>query len=191
MLRIVQYFSSPVHNLQLSCTQASRHPQNLAYTCKIVPALAEYYSPDAILLIVSNPVDMTYVAWKLSSSRSIASSAPAPTQTRPSSSSSLPSISTSMTRTCRSHRASSSKLARSMVVGDLFAWQQGGAARGGSASPRSCVRKWNDVAVVLLWPRRRRWCSVRSAAVLGVVSAGSCMSASFFLRGLMGTKWNS
>jgi len=40
--------------------------RNVALFRKIVPALAEH-SPDAILLIVSNPVDiLTYVAWKLS-----------------------------------------------------------------------------------------------------------------------------
>ncbi|CAD6248510.1 unnamed protein product [Miscanthus lutarioriparius] len=40
--------------------------RNVALFRKIVPALAEQ-SPDAILLIVSNPVDvLTYVAWKLS-----------------------------------------------------------------------------------------------------------------------------
>ncbi|CAD6341668.1 unnamed protein product [Miscanthus lutarioriparius] len=42
--------------------------RNVALFRKIVPALAEH-SPDAILLIVSNPVDvLTYVAWKLSGS---------------------------------------------------------------------------------------------------------------------------
>ncbi|PSS04061.1 L-lactate dehydrogenase [Actinidia chinensis var. chinensis] len=40
--------------------------RNLALFRSIVPPLAKY-SPDAILLIVSNPVDvLTYVAWKLS-----------------------------------------------------------------------------------------------------------------------------
>ncbi|KAF8676764.1 hypothetical protein HU200_046813 [Digitaria exilis] len=40
--------------------------RNVSLFRKIVPALAEH-SPDAILLIVSNPVDiLTYVAWKLS-----------------------------------------------------------------------------------------------------------------------------
>ena len=40
--------------------------RNVALFRKIMPALAEH-SPDAILLIVSNPVDiLTYVAWKLS-----------------------------------------------------------------------------------------------------------------------------
>ncbi|XP_062217228.1 L-lactate dehydrogenase A-like [Phragmites australis] len=40
--------------------------RNVALFRKIVPALAEH-SPDALLLIVSNPVDiLTYVAWKLS-----------------------------------------------------------------------------------------------------------------------------
>lgn len=40
--------------------------KNVVLFRKIVPALAEH-SPEALLLIVSNPVDMlTYVAWKLS-----------------------------------------------------------------------------------------------------------------------------
>jgi L-lactate dehydrogenase len=40
--------------------------RNVALFRKIVPALAEQ-SPDALLLVVSNPVDvLTYVAWKLS-----------------------------------------------------------------------------------------------------------------------------
>ncbi|GJN18763.1 hypothetical protein PR202_gb05960 [Eleusine coracana subsp. coracana] len=40
--------------------------RNVALFRKIIPALAEN-SPDALLLIVSNPVDiLTYVAWKLS-----------------------------------------------------------------------------------------------------------------------------
>ncbi|KAL6986044.1 L-lactate dehydrogenase [Sarracenia purpurea var. burkii] len=40
--------------------------RNVALFSRIVPPLAKY-SPDAILLIVSNPVDvLTYVAWKLS-----------------------------------------------------------------------------------------------------------------------------
>ncbi|RLN05007.1 L-lactate dehydrogenase A-like [Panicum miliaceum] len=40
--------------------------RNVALFRKIVPPLAEH-SPDAVLLVVSNPVDvLTYVAWKLS-----------------------------------------------------------------------------------------------------------------------------
>jgi L-lactate dehydrogenase len=40
--------------------------RNVALFRKIVPPLAEH-SPDALLLVVSNPVDvLTYVAWKLS-----------------------------------------------------------------------------------------------------------------------------
>ena len=51
-------------------------------------------------------------------------------------------------------RPSSSKLAHSAVVSGLFARQQGGAACGGSAFPRSrrSTAVWDDVAAVLLLP---------------------------------------
>ncbi|KAI4968256.1 hypothetical protein ZWY2020_005368 [Hordeum vulgare] len=69
--------------------------RNVALYRKIVPPVAEH-SPDALLLVVSNPVDvLTYVAWKLSGSWPAASSAPAPTSTPPGSGSSSPSTSTS------------------------------------------------------------------------------------------------
>lgn len=47
-------------------TRLNLMQRNLALFRSIIPPLAKY-SPDAILLVVSNPVDvLTYVAWKLS-----------------------------------------------------------------------------------------------------------------------------